>query len=158
MSRIHATCVALGGNGALIRGASGAGKSSLALRFLALPASVLTRGCSPELIADDQVLLEMRQGRDGDAFVEARAPALLRDRMEVRGIGIVDIPAKPSARVVALIELARVAAIDRLPDPAPQETLLGLSLPLYRLDPEEAAAPMRLAIAIWTAPGWTAPA
>ena len=48
---VHGTCVALGGRAALLRGGSGAGKSDLALRFMALPAE---GALIPRLVADDQ--------------------------------------------------------------------------------------------------------
>ena len=51
---LHASAVALDGRGALLLGASGAGKSGLALRLMALGA---------RLVADDRVLL--RRGPEG---------------------------------------------------------------------------------------------
>lgn len=75
---LHATAVAIGGRAVLLEGASGTGKSDLALRLI-------DRGAV--LISDDQTLLV----RSGDQLV-ARAPATIAGRMEVRGIGIVDFP------------------------------------------------------------------
>ena len=49
---VHATCVAVNGKGVLIVGASGSGKSTLALQMLAMGA---------ELVADDQVILRLRE-------------------------------------------------------------------------------------------------
>ena len=59
---VHGTCVALGRRGALLRGSPGAGKSDLALEFLALPGDGALR---PGLVADDQVYVdgESRMGR-----------------------------------------------------------------------------------------------
>ena len=51
---VHGTCVALGRRGVLLRGNPGAGKSDLALRFMALPGG---GEICPHLGADDQVLV-----------------------------------------------------------------------------------------------------
>ena len=48
---MHATCVHINGSGVLIVGRSGSGKSSLAIKLLALGA---------KLVADDQCKLEKR--------------------------------------------------------------------------------------------------
>src|SRR5690606_40609359 len=54
--------IALKGRAALIRGESGSGKSDLALRCLAQPASDLISG-QALLVADDQVRAEGRGGK-----------------------------------------------------------------------------------------------
>ncbi|MFH4416487.1 MAG: HPr(Ser) kinase/phosphatase [Neisseriaceae bacterium] len=64
--------------GTLIQGDSGLGKSELALELL-------TRGHS--LVADDAV----RIYRTGPESLEGRCPKLLRDFLEVRGLGILNI-------------------------------------------------------------------
>ncbi|MBM3488544.1 MAG: hypothetical protein FJX67_18250, partial [Alphaproteobacteria bacterium] len=51
--RLHATCIAVDGIGVLVRGASGAGKSDLALRLI---------DAGARLVADDQVLVEAAAG------------------------------------------------------------------------------------------------
>lgn len=144
--RVHATCVALGGRALLIRGPSGAGKSDLALRFLSLAAGSLTGTAVPELVADDQVILTRRIADGGAAVIEARAPVALAGKIEVRGVGIVMVPARAVATVVALLDLAPASAIERIPDPLPTESLLGVNLRVYRLDPWRASAPMKLAV------------
>ncbi len=64
----HASCVAYGGRGVLILGASGRGKSALALRLMALGAV---------LVADDRTDL----CREGDS-VMARAPDAIKGMIE----------------------------------------------------------------------------
>jgi HPr kinase/phosphorylase len=93
-------------------GPSGAGKSELALRLLA-------RGF--ELVADDQVDI---------AGGVASCPPTLAGLLEARGLGIVRLPHRQSARLVLVIELSAVQ--DRMPYPCrhPQ-----LDVPLVRLDP-----------------------
>ena len=62
---VHASAVSLGGRGVLILGRSGAGKSGLALRLIALGA---------QLVSDDRVVLEPH----GAAGLAARTPSLGR--------------------------------------------------------------------------------
>lgn len=73
-TRLHASAVALAGNGLLIRGASGSGKSSLALQLISLGAT---------LIADDQTLVT---ARDGGLWLSA--PDTIRGLIEARGVGL----------------------------------------------------------------------
>lgn len=113
---VHAGCVALGGRGALITGASGSGKSGLALQLLALGA---------ELVADDRTLLT----RDGDALI-ATCPEPIRGQIEARGIGILHLPARDHCPVCVVVDMDRVAS-ERMPDPERTE-LLDLSLPVIK--------------------------
>ncbi|MBX3453345.1 HPr kinase/phosphatase C-terminal domain-containing protein [Ferrovibrio sp.] len=136
MQNLHATCVALdepetgkaGAYGLLLRGPSGAGKSDLALRMIAQGA---------RLVADDQVMLQ--PAADG---LHAAAPAALRDIIEIRGIGLVRMPALDHAMVTLLIDLVPPESVPRLPDPA-HETLCGITLPLVRLEAFSAAAALK---------------
>ncbi|PIY73077.1 MAG: serine kinase, partial [Rhodobacterales bacterium CG_4_10_14_0_8_um_filter_70_9] len=79
---IHASCVAWAvagkARGLLILGASGAGKSALALELIALGAA---------LVADDQVALR----RVGEAVVAAPPPPLA-GLIEARGLGLLRMP------------------------------------------------------------------
>ncbi|MEE8333786.1 MAG: HPr kinase/phosphatase C-terminal domain-containing protein [Alphaproteobacteria bacterium] len=129
---VHATCVAIDGAGVLIRGASGAGKSDLALRLIDGGAA---------LVADDQVALETREGE-----LWVRAPARLRGRLEVRGVGIVDLPSVEAARLVLVVDLVATDTIERLPEAA-CETILGTVLPRLRIAPFESSAPAKLRLA-----------
>ncbi|MCW5774787.1 MAG: aldolase, partial [Rhodospirillaceae bacterium] len=127
--RIHGTCVAIGGAGAILRGPSGAGKSDLALRLIEAGA---------RLVADDQVLLELEEGRPVE-----RAPAALAGRIEVRGVGIVAVPTQASAPVALLVDLVAADGVERLPEPA-REDVLGVALPRIALAPFEPSAPAKL--------------
>lgn len=128
--RVHGTAVAIGGRGVLILGASGSGKSDLALRLI-------DRGAT--LIADDQVELTARAGR-----LEACALAILHGRLEVRGIGIVDVD-------VSRAPLALAVDLDgepeRLPEPA-AISFHGVELPLIALAPFAASAPIKVELAL----------
>ena len=88
---LHATVVGVAGNGLLILGASGSGKSGLALRMMALGA---------DLVADDRVLLR----RVGDALL-ARPPDALAGRIEARGIGILPTPHLPEIPLAFAVDL-----------------------------------------------------
>lgn len=129
---VHATCVAIDGAGVLIRGGSGAGKSDLALRLIDDGAA---------LVADDQVALE-RRGEE----LWAQAPEPLRGRLEVRGLGIVALPALEAARLVLAVDLSAPETIERLPAEA-HVTVCGAMLPRLRLAPFEASAPAKLRLA-----------
>jgi len=137
-SQIHATCVVLGGKGALLRGEPGAGKSDLALRFLSMFA-----GDGAALVADDQTVLSREGGR-----LYAHAPKATAGLIEVRGIGIVEVAHLARAELALVAELAAGEEIERLPDPAPRTALLGVELPLVRLAAFEASAPVKLKIAL----------
>jgi len=129
MQNLHATCIALDASQSLLlRGPSGAGKSDLALRMIALGA---------RLVADDQVLLRV----EADTL-HASAPAALRDLLEIRGIGLVRMPALDTAIVTLLVDLVPPDSVPRLPEPA-YETLLGITLPRVKLEAFSTAAALK---------------
>ncbi len=141
---VHGTCVALGRSAALLRGPSGAGKSDLALRFLFLARRAPAALEAPLLVADDQVEIT----REGERL-STRAPASLRGKMEVRGVGIVDVKCLDEAELVLVVDLVPNAAeVERLPDADARARLLGVEVPLVRLCPWEASAEIKLAVAL----------
>ncbi len=101
MAVIHATCIAIGSCGVLLLGPSGAGKSDLALRLIDGGAA---------LVADDQVVLRAEGG-----VLQASPPPVLAGRLEVRGIGIVDLDWRAPVAVGLAVELAE-AERPRLPE------------------------------------------
>ena len=134
--RLHATCIAIGGAGLLLRGPSGAGKSDLALRLIDGGAL---------LVADDQVLLAAEGGR-----LIARAPAALAGLLEVRGLGILAVPAAAQAPLALVADLVP-AAVERLPEPR-QAVIAGIALPAILLNPFEPSAPAKLRLAVRALP------
>jgi HPr kinase/phosphorylase len=126
--RIHASCAARPGPGGfdavLLLGESGSGKSDLLLRLLA-------RGW--QLVADDQVIVENTL---------CTAPKALAGMIEVRGLGIFQLPFVASARLRLAVRLGRPA--ERLPSQAWHE---ALAVPEITLDPANPSAPERLALA-----------
>ena len=115
-----------GWRGVLIEGASGAGKSDLALRLM-------DHGF--RLVADDRVLVWASGGR-----LYGRAPDALAGLMEVRGLGVVPQPALGHCRIDLC---ARDGLSERLPDPS-WVNYVGLIVPLMILPLLESAAPAKL--------------
>ncbi|MGB5558400.1 MAG: HPr kinase/phosphatase C-terminal domain-containing protein [Paracoccaceae bacterium] len=111
---LHGSCVALGPAAVLILGASGTGKSALALELL-------SRGAV--LVADDRTVI---RSRDGALF--ASCPSAIRGRIEARGVGILAAETVASARVALAVDLDQVED-QRLP-PDRCLTLEGVALPL----------------------------
>jgi serine kinase of HPr protein (carbohydrate metabolism regulator) len=100
---IHGTCVAFGDIGVLLRGPSGLGKSDLALRLIEAGAT---------LVADDRVMLSAVDGR-----LVAHPPPALAGLLEVRGIGLVELPYASDIGVALIVDLVPPEVVDRLPDP-----------------------------------------
>jgi HPr kinase/phosphorylase len=113
---IHASAVAFGPRAVAIRGASGTGKSGLALQLIAL-------GC--DLIADDRVSLRL----EASAVIASR-PEGLPAKIEARGVGLLDVPMSPEARLCLVIDMDQEETARM---PAPLETqLLGVPVKLLR--------------------------
>lgn len=129
---IHASLIAAyfgaeGWRGALLLGASGAGKSDFALRALA-------EGW--RLVADDRVIAWTSGGS-----VFGRAPQTLAGLVELRGQAVLSAQALPFA------EIALVCCLDTPPDRQPEpaiKTVAGLPLPACHVAPFEASGPARL--------------
>ncbi|HET8613423.1 MAG TPA: HPr kinase/phosphatase C-terminal domain-containing protein [Sphingomonas sp.] len=124
---IHASCVAIDGRAVLLCGRSGAGKSDLALRLV-------DRGA--RLVSDDYTHLRRREGR-----LYASPPDTLAGKMEVRGIGIVDLPHEKEAEVALLIDCE--SPVERMPEAATRR-LAGVDLPLGAVAPFELSAPIKV--------------
>ncbi|MBK8174181.1 MAG: HPr kinase/phosphatase C-terminal domain-containing protein [Rhodospirillales bacterium] len=118
MERLRGTCVAIDGAGVLLRGPSGSGKSDLALRLIDVGAC---------LVSDDYTCAEAAGGA-----VTASAPEALAGLLEVRGIGVLRMPAKASVRLDLVIDLVDGDSVERMPAPDSVE-ILGVRLPYYRL-------------------------
>ena len=112
----HASCVAYRGHGLLIRGASGQGKSGLALSLMAFGA---------DLVSDDRVELTRKGG-----VVLADAAPNIRGMIEARGVGLLTATAVGPVPVLAVVDLDQVET-DRLPVRY-QTQVMGQSVPLFR--------------------------
>ena len=130
---VHGTCVELFGLAVLLRGPSGSGKSDLALRLI---------DGGARLIADDQVLLTAEAGR-----IQATAPMRIAGRIEVRGVGIVQVATIEAAPVALVVDLVAPADVPRLPEPN-ECRLAGITLPSIALAPFEASAAAKVRLAV----------
>jgi len=93
-------------------------------------------------VADDQVIVT----RDQDKLL-ASAPATLRGKLEIRGLGIVTLTTVPSVALALVVKLQNHTAIKRLPDPATFD-ILGMALALVEIDAKMASAPARIRAAL----------
>lgn len=136
----HASVVALAIDqdgplaGVMIEGASGSGKSDLALRLI--------EDCPwrrTVLVADDSALISVEQGR-----IIARPPGTVVGEMEIRGIGIAPVPFRDRVRLRAVVRLS--SDIKRMPDyeEASPAGAGGIALPVLTLDPFQLSAPAKL--------------
>jgi HPr kinase/phosphorylase len=124
---IHGVFLDVLGVGVLITGDSGVGKSELALELV-------SRGSG--LIADDVVELY----RLGPESIEGRCPGLLRDFLEVRGLGVLNIRTifgeaalRPRKNVKLIVRLERpsgsdITHLERLPLKPGTESLMGVDI------------------------------
>jgi serine kinase of HPr protein (carbohydrate metabolism regulator) len=129
---LHASTVALDGRAVLIAGPSGSGKSDLALRLV-------DRGFS--LVSDDRTIVRLDQGR-----LLAAAPPNIRGKLEVRGIGIVDVEAIDDVPIALVVDITR--EIERLPDEGRERNILGKGIPLVNVDALTASAAAKVAFAL----------
>jgi HPr kinase/phosphorylase len=142
---VHGTCVALGRRGALLRGRPGAGKSDLALRFMALPGE---GELQPLLVADDQVWVDARA--KGTLLVSP--PDTIAGKMEVRGLGIVEVPYLAEAELVLVCDLVSEKDVPRMPpEPWERTVIAGIPVPALKLAPFEPSAPLKLKMALFLA-------
>lgn len=110
---VQASAIAIKSRALMIEGPPGSGKSSLAL-------ALIDRGAM--LIGDDGVSLL----RDGDQ-VFASPPPNIAGKVEIRGVGIVELPATqaPLALILSLDENA-----PRYPDELARRDMLGVAVPV----------------------------
>jgi len=83
--------------------------------------------------------------RSGDRLV-ATAPATIAGKLEIRGIGIVEMERVDEVPVALLVELT--SDIQRLPDDSRSRPFLGVSIPLISIDAMTASAPSKVALAL----------
>ncbi|MFD1788677.1 HPr kinase/phosphorylase [Sphingomonas floccifaciens] len=129
---IHASCVAIDGRGVLIEGRSGAGKSDLTLRLI-------DRGAA--LVSDDYTTLRQESG----ALI-ARAPDALAGKIEVRGIGILDLPHVSDIPVALLVAIADQPP--RMPERGQRRRVAGVDLPAVALAALEPSASIKVELAL----------
>jgi len=135
-ANIHASCVAIGHQGVLLLGPSGAGKSDLALRLI---------DDGAKLVADDRTILFV-----SNRALHAKAPASIKGLLEIRGLGIVELPVRASVKIVLAVQLGQEGA--RLPGPRIYQTPTVLKPlkppPLIALNAHFASTPARIRAAL----------
>ena len=129
---IHGVFLEVLGTGVLIKGDAGVGKSELALELI-------TRG--HRLIADDVVELK----HVAPETLEGSCPPMIRDFLEVRGLGILNIrflfgetAVKMQKNLKLIVELVQAEEIgevglNRLDMVASTETILSVGIPKVRI-------------------------
>ncbi|HWF00529.1 MAG TPA: HPr kinase/phosphorylase [Caulobacteraceae bacterium] len=130
---LHAGLIALriGGywRGVLIQGASGAGKSDLALRAL---------DDGFRLVADDRTVVWASGGA-----LFGRAPEVLAGLIEARGQGLVSEAPLALAEILLVAALAKPDAIERMPEPD-TVSIVGVTVARLSIDAQAPSAPARL--------------
>ncbi len=120
----HGVCMDVLGLGVLITGDSGVGKSELALELI-------SRGHG--LVADDVVEVS----RIAASTLECRCPPMLKDFLEVRGLGMLDIRTifgetavrpKMNLRLIVQLDRSGTSESERLPLNEQSEDILGVSV------------------------------
>ena len=129
---VHCSCVAIGGRAVLIGGRSGTGKSDLALRLI-------DRGAA--LVSDDYTHVRRVAGR-----ALAGAPPTIRGKIEMRGIGIIELDSVDDVPVALLIDLDLLP--ERLPDEEQSRVMAGIAIPVIALNAHEDSAPLKAEAAL----------
>jgi HPr kinase/phosphorylase len=112
---VHGTAVAVDGQGLLIMGGTGTGKSALALAMIGLGA---------KLVSDDQTMLSLAKG---DVMLSCPNPDL-SGVIEARGVGLMRTEAVAAAPLTLVVDLD-LTETDRLP-PRRSVTVLGCVIDL----------------------------
>ena len=129
---LHASCVESEGRAVLITGRSGSGKSDLALRLI-------DRGFS--LVSDDRTILR----KEGTKLI-ASAPETIKGKLEIRGIGIMDMVSVNDVPVALVVELT--GDMQRMPDDNQERVILGAGVPLVNVDAMTPSAPAKVVVAL----------
>ncbi|HEV2078616.1 MAG TPA: HPr kinase/phosphatase C-terminal domain-containing protein [Allosphingosinicella sp.] len=129
---LHASCVAKEGRAILISGPSGSGKSDLALRLI-------DRGAI--LVSDDYTIVSRFGGQ-----LLASAPSTIEGKIEVRGVGILQLPTARDAPVALFVDLER--EVERLPSPHQTITIGGVEVPVIAANALEASTPVKVEAAL----------
>ena len=112
---LHAAALLAGNAGLLITGRAGSGKSSLARHIVREWTDREQFAC---LVGDDRIVLNAHHGR-----LIARSHPAIAGLAEIRGIGIVQMPAEPAACITLVIDLVE-GPIERMPDRADMHVIL----------------------------------
>lgn len=135
---LHASCIAIGGRAVLIEGRSGEGKSDLALRLI-------DRGAV--LVSDDYTICTR-----ADGALLGSAPPTIAGKIEVRGIGLIDMPHRDRVPIALLVTI--LESPPRMPDAPGRRRIAGIDIPEVALAALEPSAPVKVELALRHI-GWT---
>ena len=139
---VHASSVLVGTLGILVRGTSGAGKSSLCDLLVEAARS---KGHFAAHVSDDRTCLRRKNG----VLVASPSPALA-GKLEVRGLGIVEVASEREAALRLVADLVPSGGLERYPpEEAGSVELEGICLPRIWLEqgrPTENLCRLRWAI------------
>ncbi|WP_068085105.1 HPr kinase/phosphorylase [Polycladidibacter stylochi] len=134
---VHATALAIGCQGILIRGNSGSGKSSLALSLIKM---AQLNGRYAALIADDRCYLTAINNH-----LLAQCPKPLLGLLELRGLGLIKMPFLRQAPIHFLVDLTHKNDIERFPEQDNKhKSVLGITLPYQQLEANNSEFAARL--------------
>jgi serine kinase of HPr protein (carbohydrate metabolism regulator) len=123
---IHASAVAIGETGVVIRGPSGCGKSSLVMDLVFATERM---GRFASLVGDDRIDLDNRGGR-----LIARGHRLVLGMVEKRGLGILNVPHERAVVVGLVVDIVAPQEAVRFPDPEHNHVVLcGVQVPVLAL-------------------------
>lgn len=131
---IHATTILIKDQGVLLMGASGSGKSDLALRLI-------DRGA--KLVSDDYSLIGYHPE---EKILIATPPPHITGLLEIRGLGVVSIPFCSKAKLALAVILD--GDVERMPDPDNSVEILGQALPLLTINAFEISAAIKIEMKI----------
>ncbi len=129
---LHATTVSIDGRAVMLCGASGSGKSDLALRLI-------DRGAI--LVSDDYTIARRMEGR-----LFATPPQTIAGKLEVRGIGILPMAHASDVPIALIVDL--FDQVDRMPAEPMTRATAGIEIPVMKIAPTEASAPIKVELAL----------
>jgi serine kinase of HPr protein (carbohydrate metabolism regulator) len=94
-----------------------------------------------KLVSDDQTIVK----RAGDRLI-ATCPPSIAGKLEIRGVGIIDMDHETDVPVALLVELT--SEVQRLPDESRDRPILGVPIPLVSIDAMTASAASKVALAL----------
>ena len=134
---IHASVVCHKGYGVLLHGASGSGKSTIALRLIA--------EYGAELVGDDYVNINSEQNQ----LIVRPVPALA-GLIEARGLGVLRMKYRDAVPLRLAIRLVALKDIVRLPEQTKNNgfKIGSICLPELNLNGAESTTPLKIIIAL----------
>lgn len=148
---IHATTVYLDGYGVIISGASGIGKSSMAVELLSEAHGfdfILLNSGNNILVADDQTQI-VRTDVGGQKQILAYCPKNIQGLLEIRGLGIISVPFKSPVTVHLYVEI-----VNRMPPRMPAKqmqkiTVLDVKIPYIQIFKDDRMPNARIRAALY---------